>query len=126
MTRAPFGSAPFGLAALLLTVGCLFLPPPVQGAPAPVTVTITDYLGVDWQDDLVHYPLEFAAGEFPGAAQVEVSTGGRALPSQVSDVVRHPDGSIRSLNVWFFATVPADTAVSYLLTPGKRVPPTPG
>lgn len=122
MTRAPFGSAPFGLAALLLTVGCLFLPPPVQGAPAPVTVTITDYLGVDWQDDLVHYPLEFAAGEFPGAAQVEVSTGGRALPSQVSDVVRHPDGSIRSLNVWFFATVPADTAVSYLLTPGKAGP----
>ncbi len=98
------------------------LPMSAQAAPPTRTVTITDYLGVDWQDDLVHYTLEFPAGVLPGVAQAQVTTGGKAIPSQVSEVARHPDGSVRSMNVWFFATVPANGAVSYVITPGKAGP----
>jgi len=87
------------------------------------TVTLTDYLGGGWQQELVHYPLTFAAGELPGmaVARVEVK-GGKALPSQISDVQRYPDGSLRAMNVWFFATIPDQGTVTYLITSGKRGP----
>ncbi|HOS43823.1 MAG TPA: hypothetical protein PK794_09050, partial [Armatimonadota bacterium] len=85
----------------------------------PRTETITDYLGLDWRDELVHYDLTFAPGELKGAAQVGVTAGKTALPSQTSDVTRHPDGSVASCRVWFVATVPANGSVTYTFTPGK-------
>jgi hypothetical protein len=81
-------------------------------------VTITDYLGMDWRDDLVHYSLEFPPGVLKGAATAQVAIGANAIPSQVSDVVRDDEGAIRAMNVWFFADVPANGAVSYTITPG--------
>jgi len=92
-------------------------------AAQPKTVTIRDYIGVDWQEELVHYTLEFPRGELSGAATAKVETAdGTALPCQVSDIVRHQDGSVRSFNVWFFADVPANAAVSYTITPGAKGP----
>jgi len=86
---------------------------------SPKTVTIRDYIGVDWNEELVHQALTFEPGALTGraAARVEV-VGGQAIPSQVSEVERHDDGSVRSMKVWFFADVPANGAVTYRVTPG--------
>jgi len=92
-------------------------------APRATTVTLTDYLGSGWQHELVHYPLDFAPGAFTGAANVRVEIDkGKAIPSQVSDVVRYDDGAVRACKVWFFANVPANGAVAYTLLPGKKAP----
>jgi hypothetical protein len=86
---------------------------------APKSVTITDYLGLEWRDELVHSDLTLPAGQMKGAVLVQVTAGKTALPSQVSDVTRYPDGSVKSCRVWFFANVPANGTATYTLTPGK-------
>jgi len=89
----------------------------------PVTVTIRDYIGVDWRDELVHFSLQLDAGELTGRASARVRIVGRqAIPCQISDVRRHDDGSVRSCDVWFLANVPANEAVSYVIEPGKTGP----
>ena len=92
----------------------------VDAASLTKTVTLTDYLGDGWQQELVHYPLNFPPGALAHAVvRVEVK-GGKALSSQLSDVTRYDDGSLRSCNVWFLADVPANGSVSYTLSPGKK------
>ena len=87
------------------------------------TVELHDYLGVTWQHELVHYPLEFARGELKGAAVALVRPkSGPPIPSQVSDIVRHDDGSVKSCSVWFFADVPSNSAVQYMIKSGERSP----
>lgn len=96
-------------------------------AGASKDVTIQDYIGVNWEDELVHYPMTFKPGELTGRAVARVTVqGGQAISSQVSDVVRYDDASVRSMNVWFMTSVPADKAVSYTITPGVEGPATPG
>ena len=102
---------------------CLLAVIPSTVMAEPVTVTIRDYIGVEWRDELVHYPLHFDVGELTGKACARVRIDGRqAIPCQISDVSRYDDGSIRSYNVWFFASVPANEAVSYLIEPGEAGP----
>jgi len=83
-------------------------------AAAPKTVTIQDYIGVDWQRELVHYAFQFAPGEMTAPAARVTVVGGQAIPSQVSDVERHADGSVRSLTVWFYADVPAAVTKQFI------------
>ena len=111
----------FTLSALLFALA-LALP---AGA-ASTTVTLRDYLGAGWTDELVHYPLTFAPGALKGEPSVRVETAGKPLASQISDITRHPDGSVQSCSVWFFATVPPNGAVTYTLTPGRTSPREPG
>ena len=95
----------------------------LSAGPTPKTVTIRDYIGVDWTEELVHYALTFEPGALPGRAVARVEVvGGAAIASQVSEVERHDDGSIRSMKVWFFADVPANGAVTYRITPGAVGP----
>jgi len=85
------------------------------------TVTIQDYLGVTWSNELVHYKMEFKQGELKGAAIAKVETNGKNIPSQSSDITRYEnDGSVKSFNIWFQATIPADKSVNYKITPGKQ------
>ena len=112
-------------AALFLALACSGIRPSSGAAPVR-TVTIADPIGVDWKNELVHYAFALPQGALPGAAVARVESGGRAVASQVSDVVRHDDGSIRTMNVWFFADVPAGSAASYTITPGKSGPAAPG
>ncbi|MHB9133340.1 MAG: hypothetical protein ACYDBB_19915 [Armatimonadota bacterium] len=81
--------------------------------------TITDYLGLNWTNELVHYSLTFAPGELKGAAVIRVETAGKAIPSQVSNVLRYDDGSVKSCTLWLYANVPANQSVTYTFTPGK-------
>jgi hypothetical protein len=95
-------------------------------APPVKTVTIADWIGVAWTEELVHEDLSFPPGELTGLPLARVAIGNTSLASQVSDVVRHADSSIQSMAVWFLATVPANGAVTYTITPGKAGPDTAG
>ena len=102
----------------LAAAGQLFAAP-----PTPTKVTLTDYLGVDWKDELVHCPLDLPKGTVKGAATAEVKTAdGQAISCQVSDVVRHDDGSVRSFKVWFIVNLSAGQSATYSITPGKSGP----
>ena len=89
-------------------------------APKPVEVTIRDYVGIDWQRELVHERLAFAQGVYTGEATASVSVkGGDALPTQVSDVRRHADGSIQNMNVWWQTDLAPHSEKTFVITPGK-------
>ena len=92
-------------------------------APPVSKVMLTDYLGVDWKDELVHYPVDLPKGALKGAATAEVKAAdGQAIPCQVGDVVRYDDGSLRSFNVWFIVNLAAGQSSTYTITPGKSGP----
>lgn len=105
---------------IVLVLGLAAALPAVTAAPR--TVEIRDHLGVDWKDELVHYPVQCEPGRVKGIARARVKADGKPITCQVSDVVRHDDGSLRSCNVWFLATVPANGSVAYEIEPGKRGP----
>ncbi|MHB9131744.1 MAG: hypothetical protein ACYDBB_11730 [Armatimonadota bacterium] len=86
------------------------------------TVTLNEYLGESWTNELIHYPLTFARGELKGLAIARVEINKAAIPSQVSDVVRYDDGSVKSMNVWVQANLPANWQLGLTITPGKSSP----
>jgi hypothetical protein len=88
--------------------------------------TFTDYIGVAWQDELVHETFTFAPGALKGVPAARVETGKTALVSQISDVARYDDGSVKAMTVWFLATVPPFGRATYTITPGKPGLATPG
>ena len=53
--------------AALQLLACLTLAMPAM-AGTTKTVELHDYLGVAWQHELVHYPLDFARGELKSEA----------------------------------------------------------
>jgi hypothetical protein len=84
-------------------------------------VSITDYIGIAWNNELVHYKLEFKKGELSGGAYAKVESNGKEIPSQITDVERfEDDGSIKSYNVWFQADILANQSVSYEIQPGVK------
>lgn len=107
-------------AALLGAVTAIQL----SAAPAPHKVTLTDYLGTDWTNELIHEPLTFPAGALTRATALVKGADGKSVASQVSDVERHEDGSVRSMKVWFFANLPANGTNAFTILPGEK--PYPG
>ncbi len=103
--------------ALIVTLFGIF-----TAAAAPHVVTLRDYLGRNWDDELVHDRLAFSPGELsvPRAA-VTLKPGG-AVPAQVSDVEYHDDGSIAAMKVWFKVTLLAGATIEATIQPGASGP----
>ncbi|NCO34960.1 MAG: hypothetical protein AUJ92_22110 [Armatimonadetes bacterium CG2_30_59_28] len=100
--------------AVLLLSAAALCGSSADGVLRPRVVTLTDYLGFEWTDELVHDTLNFPKGQLTGVAVARVENeSGKPVPSQTSDVKRHEDGSIRSCNVWFFADVPPNGSATY-------------
>ena len=109
------------LCFLLFCVTCAWAAVPEK------SVTLTDYLGAGYTDELVHYALDFPPGAVPGTAAIHVQAeGGNAIPCQLTEVTRHADGSMHACTVWFLATVPANGTVTYTLSPAKQPLPDAG
>ncbi len=107
-----------GLLRSLLVVGT-FVFASHSGA-APSELVLKEYLGSEWKDELIGERLIFEKGKFTGAALVGVKgPDGREVPSQVSEVSRHEDGSIASCKVWFLAELPPNAEARYSFHPGK-------
>ena len=92
-------------------------------AAAAEQVTIRDYVGVAWKDELVHEELTFAPGEYIGRPQATViDPSGKAIPAQVENVQLHDDLSVRSMEVWFLASVAPEGESTYTIHAGKAQP----
>ncbi len=105
----------------LLASLCAVLTALHVASAAPVEITLHDGLGLDWKDELVHYPLNLPEKAVFEANAVEVAVKGHgAIPCQLSDIVRYPDGSVSSCKVWFRTDLGAGTTNVYIITPGKR------
>jgi hypothetical protein len=92
-------------------------------ATSQKTLTIKEPAGLDWTGELIHSELTFKPGELTGKAMAKVTqSGGKAILSQVSDIVRNDDQSIRSMTVWFMADVKSNQTVSFTIQPGEAGP----
>ncbi len=77
-------------------------------------ITLIESLGHPWAEDLVHRRLEFPAGQlFSG--KLELLRDGTVVICQLDAVTLHPDGSIKSADVWFRSDLPANATRSFTL-----------
>jgi hypothetical protein len=82
--------------------------------------SIQDHLDHTWTNELVHYDITAAPGEFrPGSAQLR-DENGHTLPVQLANVSTHPDGSVKTAEVWFIVSVPAGEKRAFVLTGGRQ------
>ncbi|MBC2603210.1 hypothetical protein [Puniceicoccus vermicola] len=84
-------------------------------------IVLRDPIGTEWSGALIGEPITFASGEVAsGDPQIRVlGPDQKPILSQVSDVQKHPDGSLASGKVWFMADVPADGEARYQVVPGE-------
>ncbi|MCL1857589.1 MAG: hypothetical protein FWF84_08160, partial [Kiritimatiellaeota bacterium] len=100
----------------------------MKAAPAGVTqtgdgawaITQKEYVGSDlWQNEFVGYAMEFKEGEmWPKGVRLRLE--GKELPVQLSEAESYADGSVKRAKVCFVASLPANGAVTYTLTGGKK------
>jgi len=93
------------------------------GEASSSQIVLRDYLGHCWRQELVHYPMEFGAGEVkPNRLRLQDGAG-RDVPFQLSDVEIHKDGSLASASVWFIVDeLPANGERTWRLSRGRKTP----
>ncbi len=85
--------------------------------------TQTEVLGKDWGRDLLHYAVSFTPGEAKIAELVVLDANARPVPFQLSNVVAHPDGSVKSARVSLYGELKAYDTLRYALNTGAPKPP---
>ncbi len=83
------------------------------------TLTLREHLGRSWPDELVHYALDFAPGQCRSPSVSLRDATGEELPAQFGAMTHHPDGSIRSAEVWFLVSLRPRETRRFTLQPGK-------
>jgi hypothetical protein len=78
-----------------------------------------EVLGYDWPRKLITYDVRFGAGDAKDDALSLRDAKGSAAAFQLSRVERHRDGSIRKAKVSFYAALPADGDMRYVLSTSR-------
>ncbi|HOS42991.1 MAG TPA: hypothetical protein PK794_04800, partial [Armatimonadota bacterium] len=93
-------------------------------AAEPVaTFAAEERLGLEWAKTLVTYPLELQAGIARPDAVRLVDADGVEQPCQLWRVVTHPDGSLNSARVSFYASLAKNGGYRYRLLAEKPAAP---
>jgi len=82
------------------------------------TYLVREPMGRAWDDELLVFDAAFSPGE-QVADGLALFAGGKALPTQITDVTRHPDGSIATCRAWTRLGLSADQSVTLTLKSGK-------
>jgi len=85
---------------------------------------LKEYVGREWTNELIHYELEFAKGEFPNGALKATAKADKEIPVQFSQVTLHEDGSLKSGDLWLVVTLKPNEVKEWTLTSGKTGAPT--
>ncbi len=101
------------LTVLLFTTAAAFARPYGNGD----VIRLKEYVGREWADELIHYPLTFTQGEFPGAT-VRLLRNGAEVPAQLAEVTTYPDGSLKTATLWLVTTLRANEVQELVLQPG--------
>jgi|GEM_PF-2568208 len=83
-------------------------------------ITLKEYVDRSWEDELIHYALHFEQGAFPTGELHVVANGNQVLPSQLSDVQLHEDGSLKAARLWLVVTLQKKQTLNLKLIPGAR------
>lgn len=81
-------------------------------------IRLTERVGREWSDELVHWELEFVRGEYPTRRVRLVSADGTGQAVQLTDLKTYPDGSLRSASVWTVVTLAPHQNREWRLIPG--------
>ena len=92
--------------------------PPVAAEPVAV-FSAQEYLQLDWARTLVTYRIECKPGQAKADMLRLVDAAGVEQPCQLWQVAAHPDGSLASARVSFFAELKKGGTFSYSLLPEK-------
>ncbi|MHB9024127.1 MAG: Ig-like domain-containing protein [Armatimonadota bacterium] len=82
-------------------------------AESDTKVAIEDFTGHNWQNELVQYRLAWPAGAADPATLRVQNEANTVLASQLSEVEKYPDGSIKSALVSWLASLAPYTIVRY-------------
>jgi hypothetical protein len=82
--------------------------------------TLRDSIGRAWSNELIHYDVQFPAGQCWTNGARLVDDAGAPVPGQWSDLKLHPDGSVASGSVWFVLSLPANATRTFTLHGGKQ------
>ncbi len=102
--------------SLCLLLLCLLLPVGVSAAP---TFTLTEYLGEDWTQELVSFPIT-VPGDLDPARLAVKEAAGRTIPAQF---VPDKPGS-RAGRIYFLVDLPPNAQQTWTLVRGEGQPPT--
>jgi len=78
-----------------------------------------EVLGYNWPRKLITYDVRFGVGDAKGDALSLRDAKGNGVAFQLSQVERHRGGSIRKAKVSFYAALPADGAMRYVLSTSR-------
>ncbi|HOF87667.1 MAG TPA: hypothetical protein PLZ36_06125, partial [Armatimonadota bacterium] len=81
-------------------------------------IALKEHVGREWADELIHYELTFAQGEFPGGA-ARLLVDGEELPGQLAGVTTYPDGSLKAATLWLVTTLRPNATQALTLQPGR-------
>ena len=80
--------------------------------------TVREQCGRAWHDELLSFPLTFAPGAQP---DLRLALGaGTPLPTQLTDVRRHPDGSVARATAWVRVSLAPEEAVTLGVLPAAE------
>jgi len=101
------------LTGILLSLGSLPL--------AAKDLVLKEPIGSSWQNELIGEEMTFKPGELPETTNLGVvGPEGKAVISQVSEVKKHPDGSVASCKVWFEVDLPAGGSAQFQILPVQK------
>jgi len=82
------------------------------------TFLVREPVGRAWDDELLSFDATFSPGEQAGDAALALFADGKALPTQLTDVTLHADGTLASCRAWTRLSVAPDQALTLTLAPG--------
>jgi hypothetical protein len=81
-------------------------------------LTLKEYLGHAWSNEVIHYDYVFAPGECRSTDVRLLDSDGKEIPAQLSAVTRYADGSLQSAQVWLLVTLGPNEVKQFSLHSG--------
>jgi len=83
------------------------------------TFLVREPMGRPWSDELLSFDASFSPGERTDASVLALFADGKTLPTQITDVTFHADGTLAACKAWTRLNLAPDQAVTLTLKPGK-------
>lgn len=104
---------------------CLTSAGSALGAEPLAVFECREITGREWPRTMVTYKVDLEPGQAKPDGVRLVDAQGQEQPCQFWRVEKHPDGSVKSARVSFFAALPAGGQYRYELVPGRPAPGAP-
>ena len=83
------------------------------------TLRLREYVGRKWNNELIHYKLNFKQGDYPSQDVKLIDADDQEIPVQLSDIETYEDGSLKSARIWLIVTLSPNDLKELRLIPGR-------